>query len=237
VSTDSNGQQPIWNGPMDSERPVFSPDSRTIAFSSYSPFLVANDSNTAQDIFVKDLTTGAITRVSTSSSGAQAQGQSVFPAWSPDGSKLAFQSAANTLVPGDTNVAEDIFVKNLATGALQLVSTRATGEPALFDHRAPSWSPDSRRLVWFSEAVNLSTEVDTNQRPDVYTKDLTTGFVQLVSSTSGGIQGDNRSNTFSIAPGAWSRDGSRVIFLSSSQNLSASDGNGFAEDLFVKAVG
>jgi Tol biopolymer transport system component len=238
VSSNDAAEQPIWNGPMDSERPVFSPDSTKIAFSTQSPFLVPNDTNKARDILVKDLTNWQTTRVSTSSSGAQAAGDSEFPAWSPDGTRIAFHSGANTLVAGDTNVREDIFVKTLGSGALQIVSTRANGEVALFEHRAPSWSPDSSRLAWMSQAVDLvPVPNDTNARPDVFVKDLSTGFVQLVSSTAAGLQGDNWSSTFSIAPGAWSKDGTRVLFTSSSQNLSATDGNAFAEDLFVKTVG
>ena len=114
VSSNDAGQQPTWSGPMDSNYPTFSPDSSKIAFASASPYLVPNDTNVSRDVFVKDLGTWKTTRVSTSSSGTQASGQSQRPAWSPDGGRIAFESAANTLVTGDTNVSEDIFVKNLA---------------------------------------------------------------------------------------------------------------------------
>ena len=69
----------------------------------------------------------AFTRVSTSATGAQADGASVQAAFSPDGTKVAFASYADNLVPGDTNGAPDVFVKDLSTGAITLVSTDASG--------------------------------------------------------------------------------------------------------------
>lgn len=57
---------------------------------------------------------------------------------------------------------------------------------------------------------------------------------RLVSSNVNGIQGDNASNVFSSAPRVWSPDGTRVVFMSSAQNLAPGDGNAFNEDIFVK---
>ncbi|XUJ36486.1 hypothetical protein ACQ5SK_17205 [Bradyrhizobium japonicum] len=81
---------------------------------------------------MKDLTTGAVTRVSTSASRAQADGfQSSNPIFSPDGTKVAFYSDADNLVPDDTDHLRDIFVKDLTTGAITLVGPSPyNGEPA-----------------------------------------------------------------------------------------------------------
>lgn len=68
----------------------------------------------------------------------------------------------------------------------------------------------------------------------MFTKNLATGFVQLVSSNASGIQGDNSSSAWGSAPRAWSPDGSRVLFTSNAQNLAPGDGNGFNSDVFVK---
>jgi Tol biopolymer transport system component len=52
------------------------------------------------------------TRVSVSSTGAQADGRGgVHPAISADGRYIAFDSAASNLVAGDTNDAWDVFVR------------------------------------------------------------------------------------------------------------------------------
>lgn len=233
VSTDSSGNQSTWSGPMDSERPTWSPDSTRILFSSDSPFLVPGDTNVAEDLFVKNINTNATARVSTNSQGGQLSGASERGTWSPDGTRIAFDSRANDTVPGDTNVHEDIFVKSLATGAVTLTSTNAVGQPTLWPHRNPSWSPDGASIAWDSEAVDLVPN-DANTRRDVFTKNLTTGFVQLVSSNASGIQGDNASSAFGSAPWAWSPDGTRILFTSNAQNLAPGDGNAFNQDIFVK---
>ncbi|MCU0296629.1 MAG: hypothetical protein MUD05_11330, partial [Candidatus Nanopelagicales bacterium] len=208
-------------------------DSTRIMFESYSPFLVPNDTNVNVDLFIKNITNNATTRVSTNSQGGQVSGISERGAWSPDGSRIAFDSKANDVVPGDTNVHEDIFVKNLSSGAVTLISTNALGQPALFPNRRPSWSPDGNSIAWESEAVDLVPN-DVNIRRDIFTKNLATGFTQLVSSNANGVQGESASNVFSSAPRVWSPDGTRIVFMSSAQNLAPGDGNAFQEDIFVK---
>lgn len=235
VSSDSAGTQQTWNGPMDSERPMWSPDSTRIVFSSQSPYLVPNDTNMVEDVFVKNISNNQTTRISTNGGGGQGSGASERGAWSPDGTRIAFDSRANDLVAGDTNVHEDIFIKNLSSGAISLVSTNAGGTPTLWPHRDPSWSPDGSSITWDSEAVDL-VPGDANTRRDVFTKNLTTGFVQLVSSNTSGIQGDNASSAFGSAPRAWSPDGSRILFTSNATNLVPNDGNGFNQDVYVKTL-
>ena len=124
VSTSASGVEA--NG--ESAYPVWSPDGNRIAFSSWASNLIPGDSNGTSDIFVKDLDTGEVVRVSESSSGVEGNLYSFTPQWSPDGSKVAFYSYASTLVPDDTNGQPDVFVKDLATGDLDRVSTNAAGE-------------------------------------------------------------------------------------------------------------
>ena len=116
VSTEAAGGQ--GNGA--SFNPVFSPDGTKIAFSSDASNLVAGDTNNRGDIFVKDLASGAVTRVSTNAAGGQGEGGigSQHPVFSPDGSKIAFDSFASNLVPGPDNFVNGIFVKDLVTGAI-----------------------------------------------------------------------------------------------------------------------
>jgi hypothetical protein len=56
---------------------------------------------------------GSTTRVSVDSAGRQALGPSGGAAISGDGRSVAFESDANKLVPGDTNLTRDVFVHNL----------------------------------------------------------------------------------------------------------------------------
>ncbi|MCB1088794.1 MAG: PD40 domain-containing protein, partial [Verrucomicrobiae bacterium] len=111
VSTDASGTQA--NG--DSYDPSLSADGQFVAFYSLASNLVAGDTNGTYDIFVKDLTNGAITRVSTDAFGAQANNGSYFPFLSADGQFVAFYSDASSLITGDTNGVADIFVKELTS--------------------------------------------------------------------------------------------------------------------------
>lgn len=86
-----------------SSSPSISGDGRFVAFASLASNLVPQDTNGAADVFVFDARTGAITRVSTSSAGAQAAGWSSSPSISSDGRFVAFDSTAANLVARDTN--------------------------------------------------------------------------------------------------------------------------------------
>jgi Tol biopolymer transport system component len=92
------------------------PDGRHIGFLSYADNLVAGDTNGVPDIFRKDLATGEIDMVSTSSGGTVSNDTiaNVGPAMSADGSLVVFSSLASNLVAGDSNASWDVFIKELA---------------------------------------------------------------------------------------------------------------------------
>jgi Tol biopolymer transport system component len=75
-----------------SSNPVFSPDGTKVAFQSAAPDLVVTaDANFRPDVFVRDLTTGVTTLISTNAAGTQAaNGASGSPVFSPDGTKVAY---------------------------------------------------------------------------------------------------------------------------------------------------
>ena len=167
VSADAAGS-PSAN----SRDPVFSPDGSKIAFDSNLSNLVAGDTNNTTDIFIKDLATGTVTRVSVDGAGAQLNGGSFLPVFSPDGSKIAFYSDATNLVAGDTNGLSDIFIKDLATGAVTRVSVDANGAQANAVTFHLVFSPDGSRIVFSSSASNL-VPGDTNGQSDLFIKNLT----------------------------------------------------------------
>ncbi|HET6509234.1 MAG TPA: hypothetical protein VFG42_20730 [Baekduia sp.] len=238
VSATQSGVQPVVNGgPNGSYHPVWSPDSTRVAFESDSPQLVPNDTNTATDVFVKDITSLAIARVSVTAAGSQANASSEWPAWSPDGTRIAFDSKADNFVAGDNNSGEDVFVKELGTGAVSAISAEPSGEFKLFSHRIPKWSPDGTRIAFNSKSVDLIPGyVDSNQREDVYVRDLRTGTFQVVSARADGVIGNGDSTQWSVlgSTGGWLPDGHGLVFLSRSTNFSA-DGNAFNESVFVKS--
>ncbi|KOG87642.1 hypothetical protein ADK38_24285, partial [Streptomyces varsoviensis] len=100
---------------------------RYAVFSSDAADLVPGDTNGQQDLFVKDLRTGATERVSVASDGTQGDSWSAEPAISADGQYVAFTSAATNLVPGDDNGTADVFVRDRRTGQTERITDDGTG--------------------------------------------------------------------------------------------------------------
>ena len=204
----SSGTAGIGNS--DSESPSISSDGQFVAFYSSASNLVTGDTNGTPDIFVKDLSTGVITLVSSGAAGIGNKG-SYSPSISSDGRFVAFQSNASNLVTGDTNGKADVFVKNLLTGDITLVSSGAAGI-GNGDSQSPAISSDGESVAFFSYASNLVTG-DTNGTFDVFVKNLSTGVITLVSSGAAGI-----GNSGSYSPSI-SSDGQSVAFMSDASNL------------------
>ena len=225
VSTDAAGAEASRFG--SSTNPVFSADGTRIAFTSGATNLVAGDTNNATDIFVKVLASGAITRVSTDGASAQGNGPSSIPTLSPDGTKLAFVSNASNLVDGDTNNVTDIFVKDLANGAITRVSTGIASAQSDGGNATPVFSADGTKLAFTSVAGNL-VDGDTNAATDIFVRDLTSGVVTRVSTSAAGAQANGTNFTPVFSP-----DGTRIAFASDATNLVPGDTNG-RTDIFVK---
>jgi hypothetical protein len=92
---------------------------RFVAFVSTAANLVEDDTNGASDVFERDLCAGepgctpSTARISVTSTGGQIAGDS----WSPDflrwdGETIPFVTAADGVVPGDTNGIADVYVRH-----------------------------------------------------------------------------------------------------------------------------
>jgi Tol biopolymer transport system component len=152
---------------------TMSADGRYVAFASDSSNLVPGDTNGFSDTFVRDRLLGITERVSVSSAGAQGDHSSGnSAAVSADGRYVAFLSAATTLVPGDTNGAFDIFVRDRSLDTTERVSVDSSGIQGDLDCDISglSISPDGRFVAFASNATNLVSG-DTNGVTDVFVRD------------------------------------------------------------------
>jgi len=169
---------------------------------------------------------GVTTRVSVSTSGAQANGYSSWPSISADGRYVAFESFASTLVAGDTNDCIDIFVRDRLNNTTKRVSVNSSGGEGNGDSRDPHLSADGRYVTFYSAASNLVSD-DTNETIDVFVHDRDTGETTRVSLSSSGDEGNGESSWSTI-----SGNGLFVAFESLADNLVPDDTNG-ALDMFV----
>src|SRR5437588_12861704 len=97
-------------------------DGRYVAFSSEADNFGIKDTNSVRDVFLADLSDGSIRLVSAGTNGFPANGLSTDASVSNDGRYVAFSSLAGNLVPGDTNLNSDAFVKDLQLGTVTRVS-------------------------------------------------------------------------------------------------------------------
>jgi Tol biopolymer transport system component len=214
VSISSNGEQ----GNAKSTVPSISADGRYVAFESEASNLVTGDTNGEVDIFVRDRVLGVTTRVSEASDGTQANSLSFSPSISADGHYVAFSSAADNLVYGDT-CCFDIFVHNLISGETTRVSITTDGSQANSHSDLPEISADGNSIIFISDADNLVIG-DTNLVKDIFVHNSITGQTLRVSVATDGTQG----NAMSVNP-SLSRDGHLVVFASAASNLVDSDTN------------
>lgn len=169
-------------------------------------------------------------RISTATSGTEANSHCMRTALSGDGRVVSFSSGASTLVQGDTNNEVDVFVRDLANGMTSRVSVSSTGGQAVNgESDLSALSHDGRFVVFQSNASNLVSG-DTNAKTDIFVRDRTAGTTILLSAGWAGEAANGDSSQPCI-----SADGRVVAFRSAASNLVLGDANGLV-DVFVHDI-
>ena len=205
-------------------------DGRYVLFRSNASNLVAGDTNATDDLFVRDCTGLTTKRVSVTNAGAQANSPSYMGAISADGRYVVFSSLATNLVAGDTNIAEDVFVRDRTLNTTTRVSVSSSGvqtPTSELGSTSPSISDDGRYVAFTSYAPNLVAG-DTNGVSDIFVRDRTTNTTTRESVSTTGTQGDDYCQLGKI-----SANGLFLSFISGSTNLVTGDTNG-TDDAFVR---
>ncbi len=215
-------------GSNDSYDPSVSSDGRYVAFSSLADNLVGNDTNGKSDVFFHDTATGITSLVSVSTASTPGNNDSYNPSISSDGRYVAFESVASNLVPNDTNILSDIFLRDTASGTTSRVSVSSTGIQGNSESSNPSISSDGSYVAFHSRAGNLTANDTTFTAYDVFAHDTSTGITSLMSVSTAGTPGSNDSYNPSI-----SSDGRYVAFYSWDAKLVADDTNNL-RDIFVR---
>lgn len=233
--------------------PWVSADGRFVAFDSSSNNVVSGDTNNAEDVFIRNVCFGAppgctpsASRVSLSSTGAQANTDSHGQAVDAVGRFVAFDSYATNLVPNDA-VAPGIFVRDTCVGASSCtpsttradVATDGTQPNRPIFYATPAVNGDGRLVAFGSGATNL-VSMDVGGQGNVYIRDTCGGVsVGCTPSTSlASLANDGTvANCGSPSQGlSMSADGRFVAFDSIATNLVPGDtfpACGF-EDIFIR---
>ncbi len=207
--------------------PSLSFDGRFVAFDSGATNLVATSgAGPLRNVFVNDTLLGRVTLVSAPPGGGASDGPSAFPSFAGVNGSIAFVSAADNLVVGDTNRVADIFVRD-PSGNITRVSVASDGSQANGASRQPSISADGRFVAFTSSATNLVVG-DTNAKDDVFVHDTRSGVTTRVSVSDTGHDGNGASSSPAISP-----DGRYVAFYSTASNLVPGDTNNTG-DVFLR---
>jgi dipeptidyl aminopeptidase/acylaminoacyl peptidase len=145
----------------------FSADGRLITYHDSSPNLVPGDTNQENDAFLYDQNTRTTTRISTGPGGVQADGQSLVPRITGDGSQVVYWSNATNLVPGDTNGTYDTFLYDTRNRTTRIVSQAADGAQGNAQSASASITPDGKLIALDTDASNFAPD-DTNGLSDIY---------------------------------------------------------------------
>jgi ELWxxDGT repeat protein len=222
VSVTSDG----LGGDNGSYYPTISADGRMVAFTSLATNLVPGfNAGGFLSVFVKNLSTGVITEVSQGLGGVPPNDGSDQAVISADGLTVVFSSGASNLVAADTNGWGDVFIRNLTSGTTTLVSVATNGDQGNYYSYNPTINADGTIVAFSSGAVNLVAG-DTNDRGDVFVRNLTLGTTTRISAGTDGTEGNGTSEHPSL-----SADGTVIAFISAATNLVPGDINS-VKDVF-----
>ncbi len=172
------------------------------------------------------LAAGKTQRVSVNSAEQPANSDSYGAAVSGGGRYVAFWSAASNLVPGDTNGASDLFVRDRKTGTTVRASLGPDGAQANAESYEALISRDGRFVVFTSRATNLVPNV-SGPDSQIFRRDLLEGKTALVT-----VAADGGPAKGEVYPMAVSGDGRYVLFTSNATNLVPGGGEHF--DIFLR---
>ncbi len=169
-----------------------------------------------------------LTLISKTDTGVVANGPTgVASAITEDGRFAVFDTTADNLVSGISNVQWNLIVRDNLTGSLRRASFGENGEQPNAGCFDPGLSDNGRFIAFESEATNLVEGAGGSLHRDVFLKDLVTGKILWASE---GLEGEP-ANAASFSP-AISGNGRFVAFESSANNLVEGD-SGVIADVFI----
>lgn len=233
------------DGNGDSDQQVASANGQFVAFRSAATNLLGLPLETQgfTDIYRKDLNTGAILRVSRSTTNGEANSDSRNPAISSDGNLIAYVSSANNIVAGTFagTTQTNVYLFNATTLETVLISDATTAgvQEANGNSDSPTVALNgagSARVAYQSLGTNLVNGLTNYSGANIYLATVATGSpIALTSNAIVSIAavGTDVGNAASQRPSI-STDGNLIAFQSLASNLSAVADNNTISDIYVR---
>jgi Tol biopolymer transport system component len=120
----------------------------------------------------------------------------LYPVWSPDGKRIAFQSTRD-------NPNGEIYAMNADGSGLVRITTSPFGGSS-----QPSWSKDGKQIVYVRASTRLDPNLPAPSDAEIY--------VMNADGTGSKLLTDNNSPDF--AP-SWSPDGRQIVFVSARDHI------------------
>lgn len=229
VNVDSSGNEahkPTSDSNPAASRPQITADGTKVIFSSFQSNLVANDTNNAEDIFVRDLTNNTTTRISTDTNGAELSKGAMFPSISENASIIAYQEPLKN--------GNRIFYYDTSDSSVHQVAS-PTGHTSYTPYfRNPSVSGNGKFITFESFADNL-VPGDTNHRWDTFQYSIPTQTLTRISTDAAGVEANKQEWIPYYSPASMSRNGKTIAHVSTASNLVSGDTDG-VEDIFITSM-
>ena len=194
---------------------------REAVFASGCP-LEPNDplaTNFYADVYTRDATTGTTTLISTNAAGVAGNGDSLYPAMTPDGRFVVYSTFATDIITPDGNgTFTDVILVDRQTGIRELINVNSAGLQATNHCGVPDISDDGRYVVFLANSPNNLVPGGVPGQTDAYLRDRLLGTTIRVGQTANGV-----------VPNTWTQeakisgDGSAVIFKTTATNLDPLD--------------
>src|SRR6185503_13924585 len=185
--------------------PAFSAEGGLVAFESAAATMTADDLNLASDVFLRDMEAGrteliSLRHESLPSVTAPALATQYPNSISADGRFVAYASLDKWNFPGDTNGAQDIFIRDRANGTEQAASASPSGDFTNMLHSSSCvLSADGRHVAYvvgrrFGFRLQLTTAVVWRDLQSDQTREISepSGSGPWALSTSPSISADGR---------------------------------------------
>jgi len=135
-------------------------------------------SNFTQNVYLRDTVAGT-TRIVSVNAGQGGSEESSGALITPDGEHVVFNSYANNLAPNVTNKQENVFISDLASGAISLVDVSGAGLLANNFCEAAAVSTNGQFVLFYSAANNLVSNSVGSQA--IFLRDVVSNNTYLVS--------------------------------------------------------